>query len=307
MSYIATANSIRHASATPVFAEVNPTTYNIDPLDAERRITEKTKAILIVHQIGMPADIDTFKTLCDRHDLKLIEDAACAIGSKYKGKKIGSHSDLVCFSFHPRKVITTGDGGMITTSNKEYYERLKLLRQHGMSINDSIRHTSKKIIFEEYLEVGYNYRMTDIQASIGIKQLEKLDWIVTERRKIANKYNDAFKDIDCLRIPGEPKGYYSNYQSYCLYLKENAPISRNELMQKLLDKGISSRRGVMIAHREQAYFKKHIGHQLLISEKLSNRSIILPLFIPMNDEEIEYIIENITSIFISGYQKKNEI
>jgi len=304
MSYIATANSIRHASATPVFAEVNPVTYNIDPIDAERRITKKTKAILIVHQIGMPADIDVFTKLCNKYNLKLIEDAACAIGSAYKGKKIGSHSELVCFSFHPRKVITTGDGGMITTSNKEYYERLKLLRQHGMSINDRIRHASKKIIFEEYLEVGYNYRMTDIQASIGIKQLEKLDWIVAERRKIANKYNEAFKDIDCLRIPSEPEGYYSNYQSYSLYLKENTPILRNELMQRLLDKGISSRRGVMIAHREQTYLKKNIEHPLIISEKLSNRSIILPLFIPMNDEEIEYIIENIKSILISGYIKK---
>lgn len=307
LSFIATANSIVHAGATPVFADIDPLTLNIDVNHAEKLISSKTKAILIVHQIGMPADIDAFKTLCEKYNLKLIEDAACAIGSKYKGGKIGSHSDLVCFSFHPRKVISTGDGGMITTSNKKFYERLKLLRQHGMSINDRIRHISKKIIFEEYLEIGYNYRMTDIQASIGIKQLEKLDWIVTERREIANKYNEAFKDIDYLRIPSEPEGYYSNYQSYSLYLKENAPISRNELMQKLLDEGISSRRGVMIAHREQAYLENHMGHQLLISEKLSNRSIILPLFIPMNDEEIEFIIENITSILISGYPKKNKL
>ena len=295
MSYIATANSIKHASATPVFAEVNPTTYNIDPLDAERRITEKTKAILIVHQIGMPADIDAFKALCEKYNLKLIEDAACAIGSKYKGGKIGSHSDLVCFSFHPRKVITTGDGGMITTSNKEYYERLKLLRQHGMSINDNIRHISKIIIFEEYLEVGYNYRMTDIQASIGIKQLEKLDWIVTERRKIANKYNDAFKDIDCLRIPNEPEGYYSNYQSYSLYLKENALISRNELMQKLLDKGISTRRGVMNAHREPAYcnMRKVV---LSASQDISARSILIPIYPQMEDTEISDVISCILAI-----------
>ena len=303
-SFIATANSIIHAGATPVFAEIDPLTLNIDVNHAEKIISSKTKAILIVHQIGMPADIDAFKGLCQKYNLKLIEDAACAIGSKYKGEKIGSHSDLVCFSFHPRKVITTGDGGMITTSNKDYYDRLKLLRQHGMSINDRIRHASKKILFEEYLEAGYNYRMTDIQASIGIKQLEKLDWIVTKRREIANKYNETFKDIECLRIPSEPEGYYSNYQSYSLYLKENASISRNELMQRLLDKGISSRRGVMTAHREPAYKKSPIKYNLPISEEISDRSIIIPLFIPMNDKKIEYIIENITSILILGYQKK---
>ena len=297
MSFIATANSIKHTGANPVFAEINEQ-YNLDIKDVEKRITNKTKAILLVHQMGMPADIDTFKELCDKYNLELIEDAACAIGSMYKGKKNGIHSDLVCFSFHPRKVITTGDGGMITTSNKDYYDRLKLFRQHGMSINDRVRHTSKKIMFEEYLEVGYNYRMTDIQASIGIKQLEKLDWIVTKRREIANKYNETFKDIECLRIPSEPEGYYSNYQSYSLYLKENAPISRDELMQKLLDKGISTRRGVMTAHREPAYKKYLSKYNLTISEEVSDRSIMIPLYVPMKNEEINFIIKAINNILL---------
>ena len=150
-----------------------------------KKITSKTKAILLVHQIGMPADIDAFKELADKHNLKLIEDAACAAGSSYKGAKIGSHSELVCFSLHPRKVISTGDGGFITTNREDYYQRMKLLRQHGMSVNDRVRHESSKLIFEDHVEVGYNYRMTDIQAAVGIKQLEKLDWIVAERRKIA--------------------------------------------------------------------------------------------------------------------------
>lgn len=170
MSFIATANAIVHAGAKPVFAEVNKH-FNIDAKHAETLITSKTKAILIVHQIGMPADIDTFKNICKKHNLLLIEDAACAIGSAYKGKKIGSHSDLVCFSFHPRKVITTGDGGMIATSNPEYYKRLKALRQHAMSVNDLERHKSDKIIFEEYPEVGYNYRMTNIRL-----QSESSNW-----------------------------------------------------------------------------------------------------------------------------------
>lgn len=288
MSFIATANAIRYTGAKPVFAEINED-YNIDVIDAEGKITERTKAILIVHQMGMPADIDAFKVLCSKYKLKLIEDAACAAGSSYKGRKIGSHSELVCFSFHPRKVITTGDGGMITTSNKEYYERLKRLRQHGMSVNDRERHLSSKIIFEEYTELGYNYRMTDIQAAVGIKQLEKLDWIVEERRKIAEIYNKEFGQIDCLRLPLEKEECSTNYQSYSVYLKDNCKISRNELMQKLLDEGISTRKGIMCSHREKAYEKYNT--KFMISEDLESESILLPLFIKMDSVEISYIIE----------------
>jgi perosamine synthetase len=289
LSYIATANAITYVGAKPVFAEVNHT-YNLDPIDTEKKITPKTKAILLVHQIGFPADIDSFKYLCKKHNLILIEDAACAVGSAYKGEKIGSHSDLVCFSFHPRKVISTGDGGMITTSNEEYYNRLKLLRQHGMSINDRVRHESKKLIFEDHLEIGYNYRMTDIQAAVGIKQLEKLDWIIEERRKVAMLYDEAFKDINCIRIPYEPEGTFSNYQSYSIYLKDSCPITRNDLMQQFLDAGISTRRGVMTTHRESAYSFMARDLFLPISEDLHDRSIILPLYIPMDTTDIRKII-----------------
>ncbi len=293
MSYIATANSIKYVGATPVFAEVDRN-YNLDITDTERRITPKTKAILLVHQVGMPANIDAFTALAKKHGIKLIEDAACAVGSSYKGNQIGSHSALVCFSFHPRKVISTGDGGMITTDNEEYYNRLKLLRQHGMSINDRVRHESKTIVFEDHLEVGYNYRMTDIQAAVGIKQLEKLDWIVNERRKIAQRYNEAFREIKGIRIPLEAEGYFSNYQSYSIYLDPALPVSRNELMQQLLDKGISSRRGIMTTHRETAY--KHLNISLPVSEELSDNSICLPLYIPMTDSEIENVIESVKMI-----------
>ena len=291
MSYVATANSIKYVGAIPVFAEVNPATYNLDVEDTARKITSKTKAILLVHQIGMPADIDAFAALAKKHQLHLIEDAACAAGSAYKGKKIGSHSSLVCFSFHPRKVVSTGDGGMITTDNEAYYQRMKLLRQHGMSVNDRVRHESAKVIFEDHVEVGYNYRMTDIQAAVGIKQLEKLDWIVSERRKIAEKYNEAFRDIDYIRLPIEEEGYFSNYQSYSVYLKEDCPIGRNELMQKMLDDGISTRRGIMTSHRETAYKKDYANVSLPVSEKAADQSIILPLYIPMKEEDIERVIE----------------
>lgn len=290
MSYIATANCIKYVGATPVFVEVRED-YNIDIEDVKKKITPKTKAILIVHQIGLPADIDSFKELCSQKNLILIEDAACAIGSSYKGKKIGSHSDLVCFSFHPRKVISTGDGGMVTTSRKDYADRIKLLRQHGMSVNDRVRHQSAKVIFEDHLEVGYNYRMTDIQASVGIKQLEKLDWIVSERRKIAEKYIAALKDIDCIRLPHEHENCYFNYQSFSIYLKNTCPVNRNDLMQRLLDKGIATRRGVMTIHRETAY--AHESAHLPISEDLADRSIIIPLFVPMDEADVTYVIENL--------------
>ena len=293
MSYIATANCIKYVGATPVFAEVGED-YNIDIEDVKKKITSKTKAILIVHQIGMPANIDEFIALCKEKNLVLIEDAACAIGSSYRGIKIGSHSDLVCFSFHPRKVITTGDGGMITTTRQDYADKLKLLRQHGMSVNDQVRHNSSQVIIEEYLEVGYNYRMTDIQAAVGIKQLEKLDWIVEERRKIENKYTEGLKDIDCIRLPYEKEGKHYNVQSFSIYLKENCPIERNDLMQKLLDLGISTRRGVMTIHREKAY--ENSTDKLPVSEDLADKSIILPLYVGMEEKDINFVIEQLVKL-----------
>lgn len=298
MSYIATANAIKYVNAEPVFAEVNPVTYNLDITDVERRITPKTKAILIVHQIGMPCDIEAYQALARKYQLELIEDAACAAGSSYKNKKIGSHSDLVCFSFHPRKVISTGDGGMVTTYREDYYNRLKLLRQHGMSINDRVRHESQKVLFEDHVEVGYNYRMTDIQAAVGIRQLEKLDWIITERRKIAVRYLDALRDIPCIRLPKEDEGYFSNYQSFSIYLHKNAPVSRNELMQIMLDAGIATRRGIMTTHRETAYKNQGKNVSLPISEDACDNSIILPLYIPMKSEDVEKVIHTFRSALL---------
>ena len=289
LSYIATANSIRYVGAKPVFAEVC-NDYNLDVKDIENRITKNTKAILLVHQMGMPANIDEVKNICKKYSLELIEDAACAIGSCYKNKMIGSHSELVCFSFHPRKVITTGDGGMITTSRLDYYERLKKLRQHGMSVNDRVRHASKKVIFEKYEELGYNYRLTDIQASVGIQQVKKLNEIVQKRREIASLYNSAFKDIECIDLPKDNRHSISNFQSYSIILKKNCPIKRNELMQKLLDHGIATRKGIMLAHKEEAYTNfdfKNLEH----SEFLSNNSIILPLYVPMSKDDIDFVIK----------------
>jgi dTDP-4-amino-4,6-dideoxygalactose transaminase len=290
MSYIATANCIMYVGAEPVFAEVDPITYNIDPEDALRRITPRTKAILIVHQIGLPANISAFRKICDEHNLILIEDAACAAGSSYQGAKIGSHSDLVCFSFHPRKVITTGDGGMLTTNNESYYNRLRLLRQHGMSVNDRVRHESTKVIIEDHLEVGFNYRLTDIQAAVGIKQLERLDDIIAERTKIALRYLRELADVPGIRLPSVPEDCTTNWQSFSIYLLPSCPVDRNELMQRLLDVGVASRRGVMTSHRETAYKNSGVDYHLPISEDAADRSIVIPLYVPMSDEEVSYVI-----------------
>jgi dTDP-4-amino-4,6-dideoxygalactose transaminase len=298
MSYIATANSIRYTGATVVFAEIDPLTYNLDIADVRKKITPRTKAVLLVHQLGMPADIDAFSALCQEHGLQLIEDAACAVGSSYKGKKIGSHSSLVCFSFHPRKVITTGDGGMITTDNEAYRDRLKRLRQHAMTVSDRVRHESDTVIFEDHDELGYNYRMTDIQAALGIRQLEKLDQILAGRRRIAGLYLEAFRDIPHIRLPVEPEGCNSNFQSFSIYLEPGCRITRNDLMQALLDRGISTRRGVMTAHRETAYRDYSPGLSLPVSEDASDRSIIIPLYYPMSDEEIAYVTEQVRNLLI---------
>jgi perosamine synthetase len=296
MSFIATANSIVYTGAKPVFADIDAKNYNIDPKKCEKLITPKTKAILIAHQVGIPAEINIFKKICKKYHLKLIEDAACAIGSEYKNKKIGSHSKLVCFSFHPRKLLTTGDGGMITTSSKKLYLRLSQLRNHGASIDARKRHEIKKVMIENYFELGYNYRMTDIQAAIGIEQLKKMDYILKKRREIANKYNKIFKTFPYLEVFEEKPYMLTNYQSYCLLLKKDCPVKRDILMKKLLEKGISTRRGIMLSHKEPFYKKLYPRLKLPVSEYISNNSLILPLYVQMEKKEVDYIIGTIKHI-----------
>lgn len=299
MSFIATANAIVHSGATPVFADVDPQTYNLDPDAAEAAITPRTKAIMPVHQIGMPADMDSLNEIGRKHGIKIFEDAACAIGTRYKGRLIGGHSEMACFSLHPRKIITTGDGGLVTTNNAAYAERLRLLRQHGMSVPDTVRHGAKKVIIERYTEVGYNYRLTDLQAAVGIEQMKRLDWIVERRRALAANYTAALVEHPWLIPPFEPDFATSNFQSYAVQLTGDAPVSRNELMQLMLDEGISTRRGVMLSHLEPAFADRPVVNPLPNSEAASNRSIILPLFPQMTDEDVEKVIATIDSLTTS--------
>jgi dTDP-4-amino-4,6-dideoxygalactose transaminase len=293
MSFIATANVIRHAGATPIFAEVDERTYNLDPAAVEAAVTQRTRAILVVHQIGLPADMDPFNAIGKTHDVKIVEDAACAIGSRYKGRPIGGHSEMACFSFHPRKVLTTGEGGAITTDNPAYVERLKLLRQHGMGTSDAARHAAKRVLIEEYLCVGFNYRLTDMQAAMGIEQLNKLAGILQRRRALADRYSAAFRDQAWLRPPVVPDYAEPNFQSYAVRIEPSAPMTRTDLMQYLLSQGIATRRGIMLAHREAPYRDQVPPGALPRSERASDESLLLPLYPTMSDAEQDYVIQKL--------------
>ena len=293
-SFIATANAIRYCGATPVFVDIEADTYNIDPLLVQAAITDRTKAILCVHQMGMPCDLAQIIALAEPLEIPVIEDAACAIGSEIlwngQWESIGRpHGDIACFSFHPRKVITTGDGGMITTRNQEFADKFRLWRQHGMSVPDTARHGAKTVIFESYPELGYNYRMTDLQAAIGREQLNRLPEVVSRRRELAAAYHTLFSDIPNLRIPVEARWARSNWQSFCVRLPE--AIDQRQVMQSLLNDGIATRRGIMCSHRELAYPKEawKSSGPLTESERAQDQCILLPLFHQLTFEEQEFI------------------
>jgi len=287
-SFIATANCIRYCGATPIFVDIDPETYNIDPALVADAITPRTRAILAVHQMGMPCDLSALVALAKRHNIVLIEDAACAAGSqiRFNGQweRIGKpHGDIACFSFHPRKVITTGEGGMLTTANPEFDRKFRLLRQHGMSVPDTVRHSSAQVIFEDYLVVGFNYRMTDVQAAVGRKQLERLPELVARRRAVASHYDELLGNIDGIKLPYEPEWARSNWQSYCVRL--TGRVHQKEMMQKLLDQGIATRRGIMCSHREAPYVNGEARKDLHQSELAQDHSILLPIYAQMTEND----------------------
>jgi len=292
LSFIATANAIVHAGAAPVFIDIDESTYNIDPNRIEDAITPRTKAILVVHQIGLPAPLDEINEIAGRRGLLVIEDAACAIGSEYKGQRIGrSHSLMACFSFHPRKILTTGEGGMITTGDADVAVRLRRLRQHAMTVSDVARHSSSKVVVESYEEVGYNYRMTDLQGAVGLVQLRRLDGMLRIRRMLAERYSVALSKLEWLTLPEEPAGCRHNFQSYMVRLTGGVAAARDEVMQQLLDRGISSRRGVMPIHREAPYRSGKWDRLLPVTNRVTDSSLILPLFHTMTDAEQDYVNE----------------
>jgi perosamine synthetase len=293
LSFIATANAVWHCGATPVFADVDPRTLNLDPKAAERAITPRTKAIMPVHQVGLPADMDAFADIAARHGIALVEDAACAIGATYKGRPIGSLGNPACFSLHPRKVITTGEGGMITTDDDALADRLRKLRQHAMDLSDLARHNASDVVFEAYPERGWNCRMTDMQAALGLCQLEALDEILAERARQAERYNAALSQLPYLEAPYEPEYAVRTWQSYAARLAPAAPISRTELMRGLLRDGVATRRGIMAAHREGAY----AGTDVLLphTEAAAREVILLPLYPGLPDDAQDYVIDRLSA------------
>jgi dTDP-4-amino-4,6-dideoxygalactose transaminase len=293
-SFIASANSIRYCGATPVFVDIERRSFNIDAALIEPAITGRTRAILCVHQLGMPCNLEAVLAIARARGLRVVEDAACAIGSEilWNGKleKIGKpHADVACFSFHPRKVITTGDGGMLTTSNAEWDKQFRLWRQHGMSVPDALRHGAKEVIFESYPVLGYNYRMTDVQAAIGREQLHRLPEILRDRRRLVERYRELLADIPGLQLPEEPAWARSNWQTFCVGLPDRC--NQRRIMQAMLDAGVATRRGVTSVHREQVYAGILGAQSLPVSEHASDHSIALPLYSQMSRAEQDRVIE----------------
>lgn len=306
-SFIATANAVRYCGARPVFVDVEPATFNIDPNRIEQALTARTRAILCVHQLGMPCDVARILEIARRRGLPVVEDAACAVGSEIswhgKWERIGKpHGDVACFSFHPRKLLTTGDGGMLTTARSDWDRGFRLWRQHGMSVSDAVRHAAKEVVFETYPEHGYNYRMTDLQAAVGREQLRRLPALIEERRAKADRYRQLLGSIPGLGLPEEPVWARTNWQSYAVRLP--AGVEQRPVMQRLLDAGIATRRGVMCVHREASFPREawsggaahdrcdcsaNACAHLRESERAQDHVVILPLFPNMTDEDQQYV------------------
>jgi len=294
LTFIASVNVIVHAGATPVFVDIDPETWNIDPDDVERRITPRTRAIIPIDQIGLPCDMDRIAAIAKRANLLVLQDAACSFGSRYKERPIGAQTSTTVFSLHARKVVTTGEGGMIVTFDKELAERLRRLRHQGMSLSDFARHNAPPTLFETYPEVGYNFRITDIQAAIGLVQLDKLSEMLELRRRIAQRYLDAIKAIPYLRGPRIDAGVQPNWQSFQMALDPGAPVTRDGLMNALHERGIATRRGVMASHLEKALEPWRIA--LPHTEEAARQCLQLPIFPALEDGQVERVIAALTDI-----------
>jgi len=290
-TFIASANAILYTGATVVFCEIDPRTFNADPADIEKRITKKTKAIMPVDQIGLGCDIDAINGIAKRHGIDVVEDAAPTIGGTYKGRRVGSNAHQTVFSFHPRKVITTGEGGMITTDDEALADKARKLRAHAMSVSDLDRHKADRPILEEYHELGFNYRMTDIQASIGLVQIRRLDELLKIRVAKADRYGRELADLKKVRTPYTPAYATHTYQSYCLDL--DASVDRDDLMARLLRRGVATRRGVMASHLEKVYRDRVGKVSLPITEQKARSTMLIPLFATMTDDEQTYVIESL--------------
>ncbi|HEV2777947.1 MAG TPA: DegT/DnrJ/EryC1/StrS family aminotransferase [Actinophytocola sp.] len=285
LSFIATANAVRYCGATPVFADVELSTGNLTPDTVKAVLTPSTKAVMIVHQGGVPADVRAIRAVCG--DVPVVEDAACAAGSTVYGGSVGAGALLAAWSFHPRKVLTTGEGGMVTTDDPEWAVRLRQLREHGMSVSAAERHRSGPVL-EQYLETAFNYRMTDMQAAMGLVQLRRLPGIVAQRRELAARYHELLAPLGLSSVDDPPYGT-TNYQSFWVLLPDEAPPLL-EVLRSLADAGVSARRGIMASHLEPAY-EGHPHGPLPVTERLATRSVILPLHHELTDADQRLIVD----------------
>lgn len=291
ITFAASANCALYCGATPVFADIDPVTYNISPESVESHVTERTKAIIPVHYTGQTCDMDAIHKIADKYNLIVIEDAAHAVGAEYKGKKIGSLSDMTEFSFHPVKHITCGEGGIVTTNREDLYEKLKLFRTHGITREEKLLHKVDGPWYYEQIDLGYNYRMTDIQATLGISQLGRIDKFLEKRRKIAAKYDEAFRDFNGIDIPKQAE--YSN-SAYHLYVIKVDKSIRKELFEYLRANNI----GVNVHYIPVytfPYYREH-GYENVKcenAEKLYESIISVPIYYDLSDEEQDYVIDKI--------------
>jgi perosamine synthetase len=298
LTFIASVNVITHAGATPVFVDIDPATYNMDVDDAARKIGPRTKAIMPVDQLGMPCEIDLILALARQHDLLVLQDAACSLGSRFRGDPVGCLAPVAAFSMHARKVVTTGEGGMIVTNDAEFAARLRRLRHQGMSLSDFERHQAAATTFESYPEIGYNFRITDIQAAIGLCQLDRLDEMLAARRRVAERYTAMLSNHPYLEPPFVPPHVVPNWQSYQIRVRAGGGLDRNGLMQTLHAAGIATRRGVMASHLEPPY--RAMNARLPATEAAAAECLQLPIHGGMGEAETERVLAALEQAYKRG-------
>ncbi|SDS49227.1 DegT/DnrJ/EryC1/StrS family aminotransferase [Microlunatus soli] len=296
LSFIATANAPTYVGARPVFADVDAATGNVTVDTLQAAVTDATRAVIVVDQGGIPVDLDPIRAICDPRGIVVIEDAACAAGSTYHGRPVGSGAEIAAWSFHPRKILTTGEGGMITTSRPDWAIRARRLREHAMSASAADRHADLVSPPEEFGEVGFNFRMTDLQAAVGLVQLAKLPDAVQRRRQNAAYYRQQLTDVRGIRLVDDPACGTANFQSLWLEVDADYPLDREGLLLALAEVGISARRGIMAAHRQPAYRGRDTGTAPLpVTDRLTDNTLILPLFHQIEQTELDRVITVIRS------------
>jgi len=302
---MANVNAIKMAGANPVFVDIDEYTYNIDPLLIEAAITPKTKAILNIDQIGLPNDLDAISAIASKHNLAVIDDAATAMGSKYKNEYLGSQGPVTTFSFHPRKMITTGEGGMLLTDDENIAAKARILRATGASVSDLDRHKAKGVILQKYYESGYNYRMTDIQAAIGIIQLKKIGQMLEMRAAQARYFTTALNEIEELIPPFVPDYATHAYSSYLIKIRDESTITPEYILQKMAEKNISCRFGIQPLHQEPYFMEDGWKDEMFpVSCKVAKKSFFIPIFPGLSEQHMQFIIETLKQLIVDyNYSK----